>query len=379
MPANSTREASTAGIDAAPGSKSAFKQKKPVAASQNTIPLWEPNDFFRMIDEVDVLDFSSLADDAAPVTDVLFFSPGNPGIVNFYELFLEDLQRRLSTKGVRVFGSSHLGHNLGIITESTRNYHIDLGDIISNKLSIIEAILRECVPRWTTAPTVAVSLLSHSMGCYVNLSVVTRLTALLETLSADLGVTFKLSHNVLLHPAIMEVRAGCSGPLLWAENALLRTLMSLAARSTLKVLPSETRLQLAVKALNSTHESAAASKYNRHSIGVTARMLMQPRSISNILHLIHNEIDEINQLPSAQLEAALAVCRHTFLYSAHDKWATQTHRAGVDQVIAQTAGDQAMTFGAEQALGRDIPHQFCTDDDATSRLVRFVMDRLDLG
>ncbi len=227
-------------------------------------------------------------------------------------------------------------------------------------------------PKTRLSPTVSVHVLSHSMGCYVSLRILEPLRGLLAGLSESLGIStqFKLQQNMMVHPAIAEIDQGCSKMMLaLAKSHGLKTVTSLAARGALRLMPHGWRTRVAIKALAGGHETPgeAPSKYNTHSVAVTAALLAQPRSVSNLLHLLHIEIKEITAFPDSLLKSAFSICTNRLVYSDDDKWATRRHKALVDKLILASAGDSE-TLLASEWLGENIPHQFCSNDAASGKL-----------
>lgn len=331
---------------------------------------WMPHEHFKLIASTDVLDFSSVFEEPTKISQIVVFSPGNPGIVSFYERFLLDMQERLRSSGVLVLGIGHLGHNI-VHHVPFAHYHTDIEEICESKIMVLKTLLQSCITtgRFTFEDNVKVHLLSHSMGCYVILKILQPIRDLLDHLSGlSEFPSFQLSSNIMLHPAIQEIEDGCNQMLRIASGARMKRFSTWIAKSVLKTTPYHWKLKLAVKALSEVHELGPTTAYNQHSISVTAALLNQPRAIANLLHLLHIEIQIIRQFPEELISAALDCCTNRFLFSESDRWATLTHKDRIDALLKRRKDNNSSTVMASDWLGINIPHQFCSHDVASTRL-----------
>ncbi|MES1920492.1 hypothetical protein MHBO_002156 [Bonamia ostreae] len=93
---------------------------------------------------------------------IIIMSPGNPGIIQIYQKFLESIYNLFNQK-YKIFGLGYLGHSK-IDLNRQKIYTVE--DQIKNLELFIEKLIRKYTRK------VKIVLIGHSMGAYINLKVI---------------------------------------------------------------------------------------------------------------------------------------------------------------------------------------------------------------
>ncbi|KAF9457348.1 hypothetical protein BDZ94DRAFT_1273470 [Collybia nuda] len=98
----------------------------------------------------------------APET-IIFFIPGNPGLLDFYTPFLNAIYEKDTTSKLAIFGHSHLGHTPGVWYKTPTSCY-KLAAQIESILEAFDAIRHEYV-------NAKVVVIGHSVGSWLSLQV----------------------------------------------------------------------------------------------------------------------------------------------------------------------------------------------------------------
>ena len=184
--------------------------------------------------ETDVYRNGNFESQITPATVVLFIG-GNPGTLEFYEHWLTHTHSLLSSAhNVHTLAIGHANHHLqnpntADISQSSTSF--DLEFQIQHKIAFIKDIL---LPRYRGCGEYRIVLIGHSIGAYILLTLLARMS--------DLAA--KTSHVLLLMPFIRWTNMPLAGrTLLSGFNALQPASHNAVAKSlqTLISLPSSMR------------------------------------------------------------------------------------------------------------------------------------------
>ncbi|XP_033727354.1 lipid droplet-associated hydrolase-like [Pecten maximus] len=228
-------------------------------------------------------------------TDRLLFLiiPGNPGVIQYYERFMERLFRA-NEGGIPVWGVSHTGHVHDPANPSSHSSSIQQNDPSScsspDRLSIghhpnepftlkgqiqnkIEFINKH-VPE-----DVRLILIGHSIGCYMILKMLNELSPR------------KVSRCFLLFPTIEQMAASPNGKLATPLLKWLRWLAVGAAHS-LSILSTKAKYQLVL-----WHFRAKKSHKEIPDCIYKATMeLFTPSCLANVLFMANEEMQQVDTL-----------------------------------------------------------------------------------
>jgi pimeloyl-ACP methyl ester carboxylesterase len=142
---------------------------------------------------------------------VLLFVPGNPGIAQFYEQYLAELHSQ--TNGtLEIICASYPGH-FSKLSEA-----LSLKQQIEHKLALLIKVRK-------TYPTLDIILAGHSLGCYINLNLLSR--------SPD-----RIIQVIALFPTIHSMAETPQGRIIkWLALPSIRMTLHLLVRSLTLILP----------------------------------------------------------------------------------------------------------------------------------------------
>ncbi|KAI9030027.1 hypothetical protein CLU79DRAFT_733745 [Phycomyces nitens] len=229
---------------------------------------------------------------------VLFFIPGNPGLVEYYTQFLEDIYQATESK-LEIYGVSHLGHSVGHHTEIPNKLQksepYSLQDQIDHKIACFDEICAK------NPPNTHYMLMGHSMGSYV----------CAEVLKAR--QTANIGRLIALFPTLREIALTPNGV------AMTRLLSSIplgvvsGAASVASYIPSPIRQVL----------TGLVTGQKEPCLRVTAHQMMNGFVVKNILHMAIQEMETIKDLDHDFYDSH--VDKFIIYYSKNDKWAPEDH------------------------------------------------------
>ena len=137
---------------------------------------------------------------------LIYFMPGNPGLVQYYEPFLSRLHGLLSTSsttessGFHICGHSHKGFETTLDGKISKSpYPLDLEQQIEAQEKRLYHHVRSHRNRTGSSPKVI--LMGHSVGCYMLLELIRRHRTMIEEGEED----FDLIGGILLFPTITHI------------------------------------------------------------------------------------------------------------------------------------------------------------------------------
>ncbi|KAL5016404.1 hypothetical protein ScPMuIL_005993 [Solemya velum] len=248
---------------------------------------------------------------------LILIIPGNPGIIGYYQRFMEVLYR-CGDERVPVWGLSHAGH---VTTPNTGQYlesdFYTLEGQIKHKLSFVE----ENVPG-----DVKLVLVGHSIGCYIILKMLEKLD----------------SHRVLrcflLFPTIERMAASPKGqvsvPLLKYFRWLSILLSYLASYFSPHV---QYRMILWYFQGRPVAECAYNASMN----------LFDPFCVRNIMNMANEEMKEVTELNTKLVSDYMS--KLSFYYGLEDSWCPRDYYHGMKEQFPH-ADIQLCEKGLEHAF-----------------------------
>ena len=113
--------------------------------------------------------------------------PGNPGLIKFYDCFLDEVHR-LQKREVEILGVSHANHFLS----KKSSYVYDLEQQVEHKKQVLRREIKKEEQRGVVVDLV---LVGHSIGCYM----------ILEALK-DATILNRVKHCILLFPTVERMK-----------------------------------------------------------------------------------------------------------------------------------------------------------------------------
>ncbi|KAI9275965.1 hypothetical protein BDA99DRAFT_431178 [Phascolomyces articulosus] len=252
---------------------------------------------------------------------ILLFIPGNPGLVEYYTDFLEEIHHNVPFP-LEIFGVSNLGMNITTpaSTKGTTSGKLySLQDQIDHKIACFDILCQE-------NPDTEFILMGHSIGAYISVEVLKK------------RHTQRITQVVTLFPTIREIGLSPNGV---AFTKLFSYLpMSLVSTSAgLLSYISSPLLERLVMLL--TGQTGPCAK-------VTAHQLLHGSVVKNCLFMAKTEMKQVRELDHDFYNAHA----HKFViyYSRNDKWAPYDHY----EYMKEHFPDHEHLYLCEQ----DIPHSF---------------------
>ncbi|MBN3313713.1 LDAH hydrolase, partial [Atractosteus spatula] len=279
--------------------------------------------------------------------EVLFLViPGNPGIVGYYETFMQTLYNKLGQK-YPVWAVSQAGHcvppdNMDMIEDTDTMVIKDvfgLNGQIEHKL----AFLKQHVPR-----DVKLVLIGHSIGCYI----------ILEMMKRDPGL--RVLKSVLLFPTIERMAHSPQGKLMTPVLCRLRYAMYVPV-FLLSFLPESLKVsmvRLALRGLQSLDESTMPASVSLFSVDCVANaMYMGSQEMVQVL-------DRDNSTIKQHLDKLI------FYYGANDHWCPVQYYEDIKKDFPE---------GNIQLCEKGIRHAFVLDasKDVASMITEWIRTDLE--
>ncbi|KIJ68217.1 hypothetical protein HYDPIDRAFT_106369 [Hydnomerulius pinastri MD-312] len=258
--------------------------------------------------------------DAIPQT-VFFFVPGNPGIIDFYPPFLNEVYSNDTSGRLAILIHSHVGHAPSLDSQYPL-HRLDSSQLgltcqIQNVLRVIDAV------KSTFGQSVNIVLAGHSVGAWLAL----------QAFKLRPGAT---SGVFLLFPTIAEIAGTPNGrKLSWLFRAPVPRVTANIARA---VYYMPTRL------LGTLFPS-----YPLAPLHALRSFLRLPQAIFASMTMAHDEMLNIRQLDSELLNEHRD--KIWFYFAQNDDWVGKSR----DTILRTFKGDEAHIVHG----GPGVPHAFC--------------------
>ncbi|QRV83319.1 alpha/beta hydrolase family protein [Ceratobasidium sp. AG-Ba] len=260
---------------------------------------------------------------------VFLFIPGNPGLVEFYTEFLDDIHRDISKTGKRleIFVRGHIGQAPNLAPAKNALWSVGLEAQVMSVVELYDSI------QDTYGPTVKVILGGHSVGAWI-------VTQVMHSRPNTAAAAF------LLFPTVSNIASTPNG----------RKLSWLFHRPIPTVVSSFTRLLSLPPLSLATHSLPYLSKFHEYpssQLEVIKSLITSPHVVYSALTMAHDEMNTIGSLGSAP-STVQATCereRHrTYAcFAAKDEW--------VGDEIESVR--KMLDEGKVVVRDDDVPHAFC--------------------
>ncbi|KAJ3163770.1 hypothetical protein HDU88_006262 [Geranomyces variabilis] len=242
--------------------------------------------------------------------------PGNPGLIQYYESFLQKLHS--DCHGLDIVGVQHLGHSFAVSTRKTYS----ISEQVAHKLSLIEAVEK----RWGQETPIV--LIGHSFGCWVNVQI---MKARPDANVVKIVQLFPTLHSMAITPQGKIIS--------WVALPIIREIPSLMV-SLLRTLLPTAPLFRSLVARFTTNQSP-------RDLDVTINNLLHCRTVRNTLYLAHDEMRTITTWKPEDLKHIIGRC--TFYYGTTDHWVPLHHAAMMTEAFPEAD---------VQVCRDDLPHAF---------------------
>ncbi|KAI1437408.1 hypothetical protein GGR50DRAFT_692189 [Xylaria sp. CBS 124048] len=307
---------------------------------------------------------NSTNDDNNTLHVLLFFVPGNPGLIGYYVPFLTALRGLLddANAGLKAVNVHIYGQNLAGFTDSDHepfsNQHkpFDLAHQIEHTLRALRAQHIQSGQR-KGQPYDHVLLIGHSVGAYIALEACHRVLR-----DPAQGPELRLTSGIMLFPTIDHIANSSNG---WKLNMLRQTPLLgdnayRIAQGFLRLWSYDALYWLVRRTL----------RFPEHAAEVTTRWLKSRDGVWQSLFLGMDEMrvisedkwdDELWEITKDAEESRKAVVpKFYFFFGDRDEWVANRHR---DEFIAKRSKQVERT----RCIVDDekIPHAFCIDHSET--------------
>ncbi|KAF2637702.1 hypothetical protein P280DRAFT_457286 [Massarina eburnea CBS 473.64] len=328
------------------------------------------------------------SESAAPTpTYIIYFMPGNPGLISYYTIFLTHLYWKLTETAhrIHVYGRSHSGFE----TDSTKATvqggkaaPYGLEEQITHTEHAVERLVGS-VKESEETDDVRVILMGHSVGAYMLLEVTRRLR---KKFVGGEGV--RVVGGVCLFPTVTHIAKSTSGrrssPLLTLHH--LAHISHLATKILTFPLPT-TFLSLVIKTL---------LRFPAPAANVTASFIKSPYGVEQALHMARDEMIQITEdawdaeiwgsaPPPSDLTHARPVLR--FLFAEQDHWVADETRDELIRLrgrMRDGGGKEGVVEEWKPVMDIDEeegwPHGFCIKHSVpvAERVVDYVKEIVDI-
>ena len=269
---------------------------------------------------------------------VLILIPGNPGLVEFYITYLDEIQKHRPE--LEIYAVSHAGFSTTEPLDSTVEYY-PLSYQIQHKCDFITQIAEK-----SNHEKVPIYLLAHSMGAYVLQNVAKRL-------SDNPKIDFRFAG--LICPTIMDIASSGSGELVTRIRAKVPVVQPVVAVASFLrlVLPTS----LARGLVQETDKKGKSEEGYRNAIEACWKLFSSPRLIKQALEMAMEEMDQIKHDRPLQdwfFNTFLKKCLIWGFFAATDHWVADSTRASILEYSQKNVRFQVETLP-------DISHSFCVD------------------
>ncbi|KAF9242327.1 hypothetical protein BU15DRAFT_86903 [Melanogaster broomeanus] len=250
------------------------------------------------------------ATDAAPPQTVLLFIPGNPGVIDFYSLFLNTVYDSDTSERLAILTYSHVGHAPSLDSKHSLT-------LVQNALRITDAI------KSTFGASVRIVVAGHSVGAWFALQASSYLYLILKFRPGSISSAF------LLLPTIAEIADTPNGrKLSWLFRAPLpRSFAIYPSRFLGMLFPS-----YPPAALNTLHS-----------------FLRSPQAIFASMSMAHDEMIRICELDAEFLDKHRDLL--CFYFAENDEWVDKQR----DAILEAFGGNEPRIVNGASG----VPHAFC--------------------
>ncbi|KAM3065645.1 hypothetical protein ACMFMF_010868 [Clarireedia jacksonii] len=319
------------------------------------------------------ISYRPTSDSPTPTYNLIFFITGNPGLIGYYAIFLKKLHERLSSSSTKSSNTFHIfGQSLaGLETNEEVAEDPSIPQKLYSLEEQIEYVRKALVERMHDVPDGStgyknVILIGHSVGSYILLEILTRLTP-----EGSLPTPPPLLSGILLFPTVTHISASPSG----TKFALLSSLpgfpllASSAAKGLLYLAPNRILDFLIPKVTGMPPPAAKVTRdFLRSRAGVHQALYLAKDEMETITEDRWNE-DIWGLEAGGGGEERRRTPRLVFYFGRNDHWVADHTRdaliaaRGLNGVVAD---EESVSFSGEggskpiMMIDREgIDHSFC--------------------
>jgi pimeloyl-ACP methyl ester carboxylesterase len=258
----------------------------------------------------------------APVKRIFFFTPGNPGLVHFYETFLRLVQEKLPNVGVVAFGLS--GHS-SVPRNGFRTF--SLQEQIEHRRALVEKLSE-------LHPEAKIHFCGHSIGAYMCQQLLRQHLVLENKLSLE------PAHSFMLFPALAHLKKQGGSIRVWSLPGVRHVLSGIVG-GFCSVVPFSAKSWIVRKFGPPAPDCPGSAAH-----------LMSCRMIANILYLVRTEFDTVFDLDCDTVQQAHDV---SYYYAVKDRWVPPDHYA---DMVGRVGAERAILdpHGCEHAFSLTQSH-----------------------
>ncbi|KAI7899391.1 uncharacterized protein BX663DRAFT_489278 [Cokeromyces recurvatus] len=237
---------------------------------------------------------------SAKAKTILFFIPGNPGLVEYYTSFLQGIYKTLNHPSFEIIGEDQIDH----------------------KINCLDVLIKE------NEPNTHFILMGHSIGSYIAAAVLKK------------RPNHRISRVIALFPTLREIAITPNGiNITRIVNTIPASLFGFAG-TLISSLPPSIR-QLIVKMLTGQEGDG---------LQVTAHQLLYSSVLKNAVTMARFEMETVKALDHDFYTKHLD--KFIMYYSANDKWAPKDH---YDYMM------EHFPDGNIHLCPENVPHAFCLE------------------
>ncbi|KAI9496891.1 hypothetical protein BDB00DRAFT_807703 [Zychaea mexicana] len=273
---------------------------------------------------------------------VLLFIPGNPGLVEYYTDFLEEIHQNASLP-LEIFAVSNLGM-IATTTTTTANNNKDDGlfslqEQIDHKIACFDILYKE------SPDNTEFALMGHSIGAYIAVEVLKK------------RHSQRIHRVVTLFPTIREIGLTPNG-ITFTKLFSYLPISVISTSATLLSYMSAPLLERLVMLLTGQQGPCAQ---------VTAHRLLKGSVVKNCLYMAQQEMQHVGELDLDFYNAHAD--KFVIYYSRNDKWAPLDHY----EYMKQRFPEHEHLYLCQQ----DIPHSFSLEPKNSSYMANKVVSWLE--
>ncbi|KAG9103659.1 hypothetical protein FRC06_009030 [Ceratobasidium sp. 370] len=260
---------------------------------------------------------------------VLLFIPGNPGLVEFYTEFLEDVHHTINNEGtpLAIFVRGHIGHAPGLLPTKNNPWSTGLDSQVTSTIELYDSI------RDAYGLNVKIVLAGHSVGAWI-------VTQVMHARPNTAKAAF------LLFPTVSNIASTPKGrKLSWLFHRPIPTLVSSLTR--LLTFPPLSLVPHTLSYLPNFHN------YPPTQLAVVKSLITSPHVVYSALTMAHDEMNTIGSLGSAR-STVQATCERErskiyACFAAKDGWV-----GGEVESVRRMLDEEKVIVRDD-----DVPHAFC--------------------